>query len=362
MKILHQRVAHYALAACALVCTHVYAATFCAKSQTAIQNALTTAASNGEADDIRIPAGTYTMSGVSSIDSQVALAMESTEAFAVTISGGWNSNCSVKTYDQTELNGDSKYPILFMESSGAMQITVTDLIFEQAGFSAVSGTVNGSALDISTKGNLIIERNQFILNQNNHSAAVFSSSAESNVVLLRNNLFYGNQGVFVGGAYLNFASGGIVAGNTFLGNNASDTNGTGGAFLDSGSGSFTVANNIFYSSTSATDLDLAASSVAPDTLLNNDIDVLGGSGQSVDSKCNFKMDPQFGSGLFNVHLSSTSPLVNAGYDGGAGVLGDLDLGGDARVTGAHADIGAYETDVIFRGVFETKTDLCAVAG
>ena len=359
MKTLNRFARRLALFACAFAYNYGHAAMFCAKSQTAIQTALATAASNNEADDIRIPTGTYTMTGVSPVYNKVALALESTEADPLTISGGWNTDCSIKTYGQTELNGNSKYPIMFLESDDAMPITVTDLSFADAGYSAVTGIVNGAALNISTKANIVIERDQFIVNQSNNSAAVFAESSNLNaVLLLRNNLFFGNQAVYVGGAYLKFPGGGIVAGNTFVGNSASDAAGTAGAFLDSASGAFLVANNIFYAGTGADDLDLATTSAAPDTLMNNDIDMLGGGPQSESSACNFSLDPGFASGFFNVHLAPASPLINAGYSGGTAVLGELDLDGAPRITGAHADIGALETDVIFRDGVEARPDLC----
>ncbi len=362
MKNLNRSVQRLVLFACAFACTHAYAATFCATSQTSIQTALTTAASNGEADEIRIAAGTYTMTGVSPVYNRVALALESAEAYPLTISGGWNTNCSIKTYDQTELNGDSKYPILFLESDKAMAITVTDLSFVQAGYSAVTGIVDGAALYITTKANIVIERDQFIENRSNHSGAVFAVSSNADaVLLLRNNLFFGNQAVYVGGAYLKFPGGGIVAGNTFVGNGASDMAGTGGAFLDSASGAFLVANNIFYAGTGVDDLELSATSAAPDTLMNNDIDVLSGGPQSASSACNFDLNPGFAPGLLSVHLAPSSPLVNAGSVGEPGVLGEFDLDAAPRVTGAHADIGALETDVISRDGFETRPDLCAAA-
>lgn len=356
--------AHRILAAGVVIgiVAHAHAATFCANSQSEIQTALSTAASNGEADDIRIQAGTYTMTGVSPVYTGVALALESAQADAVTLSGGWNATCSRRSAGgNTELNGDSKYPILYMESSQAMPFTVTDLVFADAGYSAVAGTVDGAALNIQTKGNVVIERDQFVGNKSNHSGAVFAASGSSSASLtLRNTLFIANQGVYVGGAYLNFAGGGTMAGNTFVANSASSATGTGGAFLHSASGSFLVANNLFYAGVGAADLELATSSVAPDTLMNNDIDVLGGGLESPASACNFSVDPGFASGLLNMHLAPDSPLVNAGYDAGVDVLGPFDLADQPRVSGAHADIGAFETDVIFHDGLEMRPDFCAV--
>src|SRR5210317_2160448 len=63
-----------------------HADTFCVSDVTGLQTALTTAAGNGEDDTVQIEQGTYVGSFI----------YTSTEAFSLTVEGGYTASCAVK--------------------------------------------------------------------------------------------------------------------------------------------------------------------------------------------------------------------------------------------------------------------------
>jgi len=76
-----------------------YAATFCVADESQLQNALSTASSNGQDDVIRIVQGTYYGNFV----------YASTEAFDLIIEGGYNTGCLEITLDPTNTILDAQY-------------------------------------------------------------------------------------------------------------------------------------------------------------------------------------------------------------------------------------------------------------
>jgi hypothetical protein len=130
------------------------AATFCASTSTQLRDALSTAASNGEADDIRLTRTTF--SGSSTAPFQLYLG----EAHGVRISGGWSllgATCWMQTFDATRtvLDGGLSAPalrILVTSTHAVVPVTVEGLTLrngysfssEASGLS-VTGIADGAA-------------------------------------------------------------------------------------------------------------------------------------------------------------------------------------------------------------------------
>ena len=87
-----------------------HADTFCVSDATGLQTALTTASGNGEDDTVQIEQGTYVGSFI----------YASTEAFSLTVEGGYTSSCSSKVVDPTNtvLDGQENGTVLVLSAPG----------------------------------------------------------------------------------------------------------------------------------------------------------------------------------------------------------------------------------------------------
>ena len=87
------------------VCSH--ADTFCVSDAPGLQTALTTASGNGEDDTIQIVQGTYVGSFI----------YASTEAFSLTVEGGYTSDCTLRIPDpsNTVLDANGTGSVLLLE-------------------------------------------------------------------------------------------------------------------------------------------------------------------------------------------------------------------------------------------------------
>ena len=309
------------------------AAQFCVQDQAGIVAAFDAADSNGQNDDVRIVAGTIALT--------THLQYYSAEANSIAVSGGWNANCSLRNGGSTVLDGGFQYWILRMYSSAASAMVVTDIGFHSG--RVASGSNPGGGLSIQSSGDITIERNRFLGNESTYSTGGLSAGAGGKLTV-RNNLLVGNSAPYFGAAQLicNGAEA-TVTGNTIAGNSATAADANGGVHVG-GAAHFTLGNNIIRDNTN---WDLSNQAQGGLTLTHNDIGPHYGQPIAPDSAGNVDVDPQFASGLLNFRLSAASPLVNAGTDAPPGGLGIYAVDGEPRRQGAHVDIGAYETDVLF---------------
>jgi len=229
--------------------------------QASFQDALTTAASNGQADTIHVSAGTINVSG--SLTYSRALS----ENYALTIIGAGVAS--------TILNGDTSNVVLALWSTGAtddnnVHFTVQGITFQNGhGFS--DGGLDMDAHD----GDMTIENCNFSLNYSDNGGAGASAYSSGGTVTLRGCVFTSNEAYEYegGGAYLASPNGTIavennvftdnyiycgdgvgvyiwgdavtVTGNTFQNNTADGeySDGGGGAYIYGDS--VTVTNNTF---------------------------------------------------------------------------------------------------------------------
>lgn len=200
-----------------LIPTFSFGATFCVNNATELQTALTTAASNGEDNTIKIVQGTYNGNFI----------YASTEAYGLTVEGGYTEDCASRTINpaNTILDGGGTDTGLALVSQGAANFSLESLTFQNGNASKVT---SGGGLYAKTEdGNVTLTNNTFTGNtaaDNGGGAYVGMDSA------LTNNTFTENTANSYGGGV--HIQSGTLTNNTFSGNTA---NSGGGAYINDGS-------------------------------------------------------------------------------------------------------------------------------
>jgi hypothetical protein len=335
---------------------HARAADYCVGTETELRNALADAESNGDPNNnIAIKEGTITITSSSpgTAGSDGPSYNDPSGASTLTIYGRRNSTCTGPGGDSI-LDGAYNTNLLWINN--ANDVYVGSLTFAHG--DSKTSTSGASALYVN--GDYVnVELNTFIANRSPSSTTLAAIS--SSYLVLETNLVIANQALGTASGYLQSGPYGFgyVVGNTIIGNTSTDTSGLVvpyGLWLD-GNKKFYVSNNILWGAVSSSMLathDLYSTSVVE--LHNNDIQAYAGYPWDVASSGNLSVSPDF-NGFFSVSLAPTSPLVNAGLDNppcGNAIPGCsyYDLGGQSRVIGRHVDIGAYESEVLFRNGFQ----------
>lgn len=321
------------------------AAVFCAASVSEIVAAMDTAKANGEDDEIRIVAGNYPL------DQPLRLGNVETEAFALAFSGRWNADCSEPSAGgASTLGGRNRNPIMYLSLGPAVDLSLTDLAFTGG---LVSFNDSGGALHIQGGRLVRIERVQVYANtvENDDSPLTIATGGADSRLSLRNSLVFHNTARRETGVTVSSSSGeAYVTGNTITANESSVSCPC-SALNYAGTSAWTVANNNVWGNQGG---DVFVN--PPNAIhLHNNIGVLamGGNPPGAGSSGDLSVDPLFADD--GVHLRPESPLVNAGFADAPGGLGDLDGGRGERLVGASVDIGAFETDVLFRDGFDGGT-------
>ena len=320
-----------------------HAVVHCVDTPAALAAALDAAEANGADDDVRVVAGSYAL--------PAPLVHSTHEAFALVLSGRWNADCSGRSSGTTTLDGGGAHRVLQVSSDATGDLVITDLQFSGGWNDAA---IAGGALAVETASrDVLIERNLFVGNKDAHQggAARIAISTSNSLVTVRNNVVVGNHAPEAAGFVINASLGdAYVVNNTIIANMTSVAGALCGGLCISGGSDFTLGNNILWNNPSG---DLHIGNTGSATLLHNDVGSNSGGAPGPGSVGNLDVSPGFAPGLLNLRLAPDSPLVDAGLDGAPGGIGPFDLGGAARVYGAHVDIGAYETtDVIFEDGFE----------
>lgn len=345
------------------------AAEFCAIDSVQIQLFLNAAATNGEADVIRIPVGDYALpasGGFNYLPGPLAAG----ESADLQISGGWSDffgnpcgqQLSPSAFD-TMLDGEGQERILNIQLQQSGDITISNLWFFD-GFADPQAFQRGGGLQIrgleGYLGDIRVSNNVFSANVARFGAALEISRGDR--VQVDNNLFLANQSseAYVVEVVIDNTLGLYFNNNTVFSNQAANST-IGGVYLAaSGSSQLFVANNILWTNE---DLDLRLAGSGIRHLYNNTIQTLDGVADFEAN--NVQIAPQFAGGLLNFHLDPASPLVDAGRMPPAvpmppepfeddWQLNPTDLDGDPRVQGEVVDIGAYESPsaLIFSDGFE----------
>jgi hypothetical protein len=308
--------------------------------QAALDDVADDGTNNGADAIIGVVAGMY---AVSSTLTYTNLAMTGT----LDIEGGYDAGCATRTGDAllTVLDGGGTKRVMFIENANA-DTSVSGLTFQngsKTGAPAGGLYINGAARDVAAT---TIVNNVFRNNQSDSYAGALAATTngDGKVILVRGNVFYGNNAASAVGAVLLIANGGQaqVYGNT-VARNTIDNSNTGG--LDCrGDGNCELANNILWDNDNS-DLNLTSSTASLDF---NDIGTRTGGTVPTEDVGNLAVDPRFvdaDNGDF--HLAGDSPLLAASPL----PLGVLDVEGHSYPVAGAQDLGAF-AETIFSGVFD----------
>lgn len=266
-----------------------FAAVFNVNNSAELQDALSTAASNGEDDTINIAAGTFNTNG--SAFSYMPAAFEN---FALTLVGDGSGSTIldgvgldlVIIIDTTFVTDDSNSNITIRDLSirngnnsdgdggGLFVITeFANITIENCEFSSNVTVLDGSGAQVfSDSGNIILTNNTFINNIAGNSGGGVEVTSISGDISITNNTFDNNSSIAnIGGADVDSDSGIItVTNNTFINNSAG---GLAGAFQsDTGSEGITLSDNFFMDNSATINagaVDIKADSVS--IILTNNI-------------------------------------------------------------------------------------------
>jgi hypothetical protein len=327
------------------------AAVFCVGSATQLQDALSSAASNGQDDLIKIRAGYYALG-----EPFEYLATEPNNLFLI---GGYDVGCNVAdAAAATTFDGQDGSGLLLLDAEGPADASTTIALVNltwQNGIDYAFFTSQFAPVLVSLTGaKLLIERNQFRGNSSTETACSILLESSTSVTV-SNSLFTGNAASAAGASPVcanasdpGATYAGYFHSNTVTGNSGPDQLIAYSGVKLGGAHTWSVANNILYDNSS---VDLGVN--APAELRNNDIGVkYVAMGVSATSSGDVSVDPGFVSGS-NFHLHSDSAIVNAGPASVPGGLGLDDLEGNPRIVGKGVDIGAYENqDAIFADDFQ----------
>ena len=328
----------FAFVALAAAADTAAAASFCITNVSQLQTALTTAASNGEDDTIYIRNGTYLLTA------ELNYYAASDETHRLAIFGGIGSNCqSYDTSGYTALDGQNARRILTINAYG--EVDIGRITFQNGNPSQYFG----GALNLSNNGaDTYVFTSLFVGNDvaaGNAGGAMYIYSSNGGDIFVFSNAFLANSSS--GGAiYANGTGNTYLTGNTILANSLINHTGLTGGVDIAGTGNIWLSNNILWNNENADVYDQAGHA----RYTNNDIGVQAGFAP-LSAANELSVDPDF-NGFLSLRPKPESPMVNAGFDtppGGVG--GCCDPSGGQRVQGRHVDIGAYETDVLFRDVF-----------
>lgn len=336
-----------------------HAAVFCVSTPTAFDNALETAGSNGEDDEIRLTRGTI---GPPPAGEAYEYSSVPAESFSIEVSGDWRTffgfACGYQGDDPqgSIIDPDNQsWGLRFWNTADHTDITVRLLTFVNGvrGFSDGRGAgVEILDVNVDQPGIIKVERNIFLANTAYSGAGLHISGGL--IQQVTNNLFLLNHGNICGAADL---VGGDVGGiyftnNTVLENRVDFDNGE-AVYLRSDALVY-LANNNFWGN-DGDDAVLLTDADVPQILRNNNYQSVFTNGLD-DSEGNISFEPHFEPGLFNFAPRRDSPLVDAGIEPPGTVsfwyLTDVDLRGTDRVVGPAVDIGAYENDRIFGNGFD----------
>jgi parallel beta-helix repeat protein len=204
------------------------AATFCVSDAAGLHNALSHAANNGEDDTVQIVQGTYVGNFI----------YASTEAFGVTIEGGYTAYCASREVDpaDTVLDGDAAGNVLVLSCPDQAVEFVVDGVTLQNGNASNKG---GGLFAKTDDGEVTLTNNTITENSADSTGGVYVDA--SSTVTLTNNTIAGNSSEqFGGGVYVDVSNTVTLTNNTITGNSADDS---GGGVYVSDSTTVTLTNN-----------------------------------------------------------------------------------------------------------------------
>jgi len=349
--------------AAAVVSASAHAATYCAHTGTDLITYLAEVSTDGTANDhdntIRLSAGTFTTSGGH------AFTFKSASGFALTIEGGYDTNCVNQnaTPGATTLDGGGTNQVLTIQTNG--MIVVSHLTI-QNGFR--DGSANGGGVEIALSHAqpadpvpiAIFDSNIVRNNSSNYSVGGLNVSASAPMpdppvgsVYIENNLFVGNVAPSVAAFSTTQQGGTIYITNNTITGNSNTVDDRALATIGGAGATAYVSNTISYGNLGSGTYDFYIPGFQNVQFNNNDYGSIKGSSPAPGSAGNLiGIDPQFVA-ADDFHLRPTSPLLRAGTLTPTGGLPVTDIEGHPRSVSGHVDLGAFENvDFIFANGFD----------
>ncbi len=341
-----------------LLCAHARAATVCVSTAGQLNTAIIAAETNNQSDDIRIRTGTY----VAPIPDGFYYYPPSNNADlgSVTVSGGWNSGCSLMTNDATltVLSGNLQTSVLrFRNANGLM--TVRNLTI--TGGYVASGVLGALHFDHVSGFGLSVFVDRVILHHNETYAALYVKTQAP--IRVEGSLFHSNftGSTGAGGARIineNGFNATYIFNNTFTQNRVGNVSTVGGLVLENVADAPTYINNNIFWGNDNSDLGVIGTTASQNNCGYNDVGVF-----SNVIVCNgagvVYVNPLFSNpGLEDFRLAVNSPLIDIGCNTVQCTgIPLIDLLGVARPQGVKHDMGAYEggygiSDLIFADGFD----------
>jgi len=315
------------------------AATTCVSTSAQLAAAITAAQTNNQDDAIYLEVGTYLLSA------ELQYFAPPSETFKLAIIGGLAPGCTsgYASSGESVLDGQNLVRPLTISAHG--EVDLGRLTFQHG----KPTQYFGGALNVGTSsGDIYLFASSFLANQTAAGAgggALYVSSAPGGDIYVWSNLFLANSASGGSAIYLNGTHNSYITGNTIIANTLINHAGL-GALDIAGNGYTYLSNNILWNNEAYDVYD----QVGMAHYANNDIGVKGGFAPLSESN-DLSVDPGF-SGFLSVRPGPASPLINAGLDTPPGGIGGCcDAAGATRLQGKHVDIGAYESDVLFRDAF-----------
>ena len=306
---------------CALLPAPVHAATYCADTTQELLLALASAAQSAEDDDVRVRAGSF------SITSNVDLSFNG----ALTLRGGWSTACLAQSNDPGASRITTPTPGQF---GIRLRARDGDLTVERLTFDRLDGVLlqdNGNST--SVLGEIRLQRNRFIIND----FGPIVRAGDKNIRVVNNIVTGSLQRSFQ--LERSTASAPFVAdihNNTFVG-------GTEGVRITGVPGAVRVTNNVLDGSYASGGLVIDTGVV---TVNHNSLDggftYLSGGSASPSFDNDLVIDPMFDAAFVP---QAGSPLINSGSNNIAGGLPSVDFAGSPRRIGSRVDRGARETTI-----------------
>lgn len=343
-----------ALCAVALIASPAATATVfhCVGSASQLQGAFTVAATNGEADFVKLRSGVIAPTATLAYKSNVAGA----DQLPLIVDGGYNSDCSARAGETFVDGAGSMRPFMF--EFGGADFAVIQHLTVMRGFAGEFVSAGGNMAvymyDQGGGADVRIEAVRFLLGHSDISAGALAVNGWGTFTV-RNSLFNGNEAPGMAALSINLTGDAHVVNNTIAHNVRLGEQGGAAVYSNATSAASRIefANNIIWDNDNVA-FDLYLFNGDRHMLLNNDI----GSHTSLppqNETGELSVDPGFaecGALCADLPISAGSPLTNQGTNDPTAGPGTEDLLGRPRIGAGRVDIGAYELDRLFDDGFD----------
>jgi hypothetical protein len=318
----------------------------CVTNSAELQNALTTAQSNGKDDIIKLVQGTY---GISENNNQ-QFNYSSTERYSLLIKGGYtDSTCSSRALDpaNTIIDGEhiDMWEILHLGNN--VDTDYNNIIIE--GITVQNGD---GGFSVSTNRSGIIVANTVVYGNTGQAFVGLKTSSGRGTTTISNTIVSGNSSDFNSG--IRAISQGVVniINNTVTGNSSNGgESAIGGIKADirGSSAQANIYNNIVWGNAAPVNINTINFEGGAIYVYNNNFEPEKFFyTNSITEGGNINVDPMFADAANgDYHLTYGSPVIDSGNNS-APSLPSIDIDGNIRIRGTAVDIGADEFSYIIR--------------